>query len=374
MRFEPVRARCAAAVADGTVPGLVLLAASGGEVRFHGAFGARQLVPRALPVLPDTLYDVASLTKAVATSLLAMRAVAAGRLALDAPVAALLPEFAGPDLAKDPRRGEVTVRHLLCHASGLPAHRPFWRQVADAPSGRWAVSMLAAREPLDHAPGTRSVYSDLGFILLGWLLERLSGARLDLLFAREIAAPLGLAATAYLTLTDADAAARARRLGAQTIAATQDCPERRRVLLGEVDDLNAMAMGGVAGHAGLFSTAGDLSALAATLCRIWRGDTAGAIVDRDVLRLFWSPAGVPESTWRLGWDGPAPSGSQAGTLLPHSAVGHLGFTGCSLWIDPARETWIVLLTNRVNPRVPADDRFRRFRPALHDAVMEALAD
>jgi len=367
LRFEPVRAQCLAATSDGTVPGLVLLAAVGGEVRFHDAFGARQLIPRSLPAFPDTLYDVASLTKAVATSLLAMRAVAAGRLSLDAPLVALLPEFAGDD----PRRAQVTVRQLLCHASGLPAHRPFWQQANQAPSQRWAIEQLAAREPLVNDPGARAVYSDLGFILLGWVLERLTGVRLDLMFAREIAAPLGLTATAFLTLTDADADARARRLGERSIAATQDCPQRRRILLGEVDDLNAMAMGGVAGHAGLFSTAAELSTITAALCRAWRGDS-GAIVDRDVLRLFWSPSGVPGSTWRLGWDGPAPSGSQAGTRLPRTAVGHLGFTGCSLWIDPARELWIVLLSNRVHPRVPTDDRFKTFRPALHDAVMEAL--
>jgi CubicO group peptidase (beta-lactamase class C family) len=369
LRFEPVRALCRSATADGTVPGLALLAASEGQVRFHDAFGARQLVPRALPLFPDTLFDVASLTKAVATSVLAMRAVADGRLSLEAPLVSLLPDFAG----EDPRRAGITVRHLLCHASGLPAHRPFWRQVSGAPSARWAVTMLAAREPLEYDPGTRAVYSDLGFILLGWVLERLNGARLDQQFAREIAAPLGLVATSFLSLTDADADARARRLGERSIAATQECPERRRVLLGEVDDLNAMAMGGVAGHAGLFSTAEELSTIAAALCRAFR-DQAGALVDRDVLRQFWSPSGVPASTWRLGWDGPAASGSQAGTRLPRTAVGHLGFTGCSLWIDPERETWIVLLTNRVHPHVPTDNRFRTFRPALHDAVVEALQE
>ncbi len=367
-----MRALCTAATADGTVPGLVLLAAVGGELRFHDAFGSRQLVPRPLPAFPDTVYDVASVTKAVATSLLAMRAVADGRLALDAPVIPLLPEFA----SEDPLRAGVTVRQLLCHSSGLPAHRPFWRLVGEAPAARLTISMLAAREPLTYVPGTRAVYSDLGFILLGWMLERVTGARLDLLFARDVAAPLGLASTAFFTLMDADADARARRLGEGSIAATQDCPERRRVLLGEVDDLNAVAMGGVAGHAGLFSTAEDLSAIAAALCRAWRDEAgpAAGLVDRDVLRLFWSPSGVPESTWRLGWDGPAATGSQAGTRLPRTAVGHLGFTGCSLWIDPARETWIVLLTNRVHPRVPTDERFRKFRPALHDAVMEAMSD
>ena len=169
--------------------------------------------------------------------------------------------------------------------------------------------------------------------------------------------------------------ARARVLGERSIAATQLCAERRRVLIGEVDDMNAMAMGGIAGHAGLFSTAEELSQIAAALCRAWRGDDAGgsALVARDVVRAFWSPSGVAGSTWRLGWDGPAAADSQAGTRFPRDGVGHLGFTGCSLWIDPARETWIVLLSNRVHPAIPKDDRFKRFRPMLHDAIAEALA-
>jgi CubicO group peptidase (beta-lactamase class C family) len=365
LRFEPVHKLCAAAADDGTVPGMVLLVASGGTVVFHEAFGARQLVPRTLPVFRDTLFDVASLTKAVVTSVLAMREVGAGQLALEAPVVELLPEFEGAD------RAQVTIRQLLCHGSGLPAHRPFWRQAASAWSERRAVSLLAAREPLEYAPGTRAVYSDLGFILLGWLLERLTGERLDALARKQIIAPLALAATTFMSLSEPEE--RVRVLCERSIAATQVCPERHRVLIGEVDDLNAMAMGGIAGHAGLFSTAEDLSQIAAALCRSWRGDGAGgALVDRDVVRAFWSPSGIPGSTWRLGWDGPAAANSQAGTRFPRDGVGHLGFTGCSLWIDPARETWIVLMSNRVHPAVPKDERFKRFRPVLHDAIGEAL--
>ena len=365
LRFEPVHKLCTAATDDGTVPGLALLVADGGQVVFHDAFGARQLVPRMLPVFRDTLFDVASLTKAVVTSVLAMREVAAGRLPLELPVVELLPEFEGPD------RARVTVRQLLSHSSGLPAYRPFWRQAAAAPSERRAISLLAAREPLEYEPGTRAIYSDLGFIVLGWVLERITGERLDVQAKAQIAAPLGLGSTTFMSLSEPEA--RARVLGERSIAATQLCPERHRVLIGEVDDLNAMAMGGIAGHAGLFSTTGELSQIAAALCRAWRGDVgSGALVQRDVLRAFWSPSGVAGSTWRLGWDGPAAASSQAGTRLSRAAVGHLGFTGCSLWIDPARETWIVTLTNRVHPTIPKDDRFKRFRPMLHDAIAEAL--
>jgi CubicO group peptidase (beta-lactamase class C family) len=358
---------CSAAVDAGVAPGLVVLVASSGQTVFHEAFGARQVFPRRLPLLKDTVYDVASLTKAVATSVLAMQEVGAGRLALDTRVAELVPELGGLD------RDAITVRQLLSHSSGLPAHRPFWREAAAAPAERLAVERLAAREALEYPPGTRSVYSDLGFIVLGWLLERLTGARLDTLFRERIGAPLGLAATTFVSLADPDA--RARLLADHSVAPTQISTDRHGLVLGEVDDANALAMGGIAGHAGLFSTAAELAAIASALIGAWRGQAsanAGGLVAPGVIREFWSPAGVPGSTWRLGWDGPAASGSQAGDRLSRAAVGHLAFTGCSLWIDPAREVVLVLLSNRVHPSIPTDDRFRRFRPALHDAALSAV--
>jgi len=367
LRFDPVSRMCLAAVEGGVTPGLVVLVAVAGETVFPQAFGARQLVPRQLPALPDTMYDIASLTKAVATSVLAMQEIGAGRLTLDATVAELLPEFSSRT-GDEPARDDITVRQLLCHSSGLPAHRPFWEQATHSPAERLAIASLAAREPLVYPPGTRAVYSDLGFILLGWLLERLTGTRLDVLFQERIAGPLGLAATAFVNLADSEA--RARLLGDRTVAPTQLSAQRHGLVLGEVDDLNAFAMGGIAGHAGLFSTAGDLAAIATALLASFCGN--GALVPPDVLRQFWSPSGVPGSTWRLGWDGPADSGSQAGEKLSRAGVGHLAFTGCSLWIDPAREVVLVLLSNRVHPSVPTDDRFRRFRPALHDAALSAL--
>lgn len=354
---------CSAAVDEGVAPGLVVLVAASGQTLFHEAFGARQVHPRRLPALPDTVYDVASLTKAVSTSVLAMQEVGAARLELDARAAALVPELGGPG------RDEITVRQLLSHCSGLPAHRPFWKQAAESPAERLAIERLAAREPLEYPPGTRAVYSDLGFIVLGWLLERLTGARLDTLFRERVAAPLGLGATSFVNLADPDA--RARLLGDRSVAATQISVERHGLVLGEVDDPNAFAMGGIAGHAGLFSTAAELAVIAAALVAAWHGGEAG-LVTPEVIRQFWSPSGVPGSTWRLGWDGPAASGSQAGEHLSRAAVGHLAFTGCSLWIDPAREVVIVLLSNRVHPAIPTDDRFRRFRPALHDAVLDAV--
>jgi len=368
LRFEPVLRMCQDAVANGVAPGFTLLVASGGRVQFHEAFGWRQLVPRKLPAFPDTVYDTASLTKAIVTSVLAMKEVERGALDLDEPVGQRLPEFEGEG------RAAVTVRHLLSHSAGLPAYRPYWRQALHAASERWAISLAAAREPLEYKPGTLSVYSDLGFMLLGWLLERTSELRLDALAERDLFRPLALSAATFVNLSDPDA--RARLLAERSVAATRQSPERGHVVLGEVDDDNAFAMGGIAGHAGLFADAESVSAIAGALVAAWKGAEpapgAARLVDRDVVRTFWSPARVPASTWRLGWDGPAARGSQAGARLSQQAVGHLGFTGCSLWIDPERETWIVLLANRVHPAVPDPDPFRTFRPALHDAALEAL--
>jgi CubicO group peptidase (beta-lactamase class C family) len=201
-------------------------------------------------------------------------------------------------------------------------------------------------------------------MLLGDLVERGLGARLDALGERLLFAPLGLRATGFASSTTF-----------LRLAPTERCPVRGRLLCGEVHDLNAFAMGGVAGHAGLFANAANLLALSSALCAAWRGagPAGGApLVPAEVLRLFWRPAGIPGSTWRFGWDGPAASGSLAGDRLSRQAVGHLGFTGCSLWIDPERETCVVVLTNFVHPTVRKDPRFRALRPALNDAALDAI--
>ncbi|MEO5767828.1 MAG: serine hydrolase [Polyangia bacterium] len=406
------------AIAEGTVPGAVILCAREGMTRFHAAFGARQTQPRLLAATTRTVYDIASVTKAVSTSVLTMKAVAAGLITLDDQVSLHIPEFMGA--GKD----AVTVRQLLCHASGLPAHRPFYeRHVAHVDSGAAApthtaperttaeppgyhpIVLAAAAEPLIHRPGTTSVYSDLGFILLGALLERVTGSGIDVLFARAIAEPLGLSSTTFVNLGRPNS--HEEFIDRYEVAPTQMSAERGRLVIGEVDDLNARAMGGVAGHAGLFSDAADLGTLAGALVAAWQGTgtpgvaagtTAGgqagsssferlvggdgsqAVVSREVLREFWRPSGIEGSTWRLGWDGPAEHESQAGTRLSRQAVGHLGFTGCSLWIDPQAALWVVLLTNRVHPTVRQgqgqgkgiDPRFRALRAAVHDAAVDAL--
>lgn len=314
----------------------------------------------------DTVYDLASLTKALVTSVLAMQAVARGLVGLDRPL--------GEHLVTLAHRPQVTLRQVLAHAAGFPAHRRFYEDVAigvgPSASARASILARAATEPQAYEPGTRSIYSDLGFMLLGELLERRLGARLDELATREIFQPLGLGSLGFVDLLAASPTPMA-----PAIAPTERCPVRGRLIVGEVHDLNTYAMGGIAGHAGLFGAAGDVLGLAFSLCAAYRGGGARGgtpIVDPEVLRLFWQPAGVPGSTWRLGWDGPAAKSSLAGEWLSKRAVGHLSFTGCSLWIDPEQEVCVVVLTNRVHPDVRDDPRFRALRPALHDAALQAI--
>jgi CubicO group peptidase (beta-lactamase class C family) len=335
-------------------PGGQLLVADAGRVVLRQAFGWTARVPEpGPPVTPETLYDVASLTKAVATTSVLVRLIEAGRLAWDTPVSAHLPFFQEGD------KRNVRVRDLLSHASGLPAWRPFYERT----QSRDEMVRLAAAESLEAAPGTRSVYSDLGFMLLGALCEQVGEDRLDRLAARAVFGPLGMTATTFVEL-----AAPGPRPAA---APTELCP-RRGLVAGEVHDDNCHAAGGILGHAGLFSTADDLSRFAAAACASFHGQKPPGGFPRALIETLWSPAGVPGSTWRLGWDGPALSGpTQAGPRWPKDGVGHLGFTGCSIWIDPPRSRWAILLTNRVHPS-RADERIKELRPSLYGLVVELL--
>ena len=300
------------------------------------------------PRRPDghSVYDLASLTKVIATTTLAMQAVEEGRLDLDRPVQHYLPAFRGPG------KERVTVRHLLTHSSGLRADSPLWRQTPSADSALRFVNGL----PLDTVPGARMVYSDMGAIVLGEVIERVLGGRLDRLAHDRIFAPLGMHSTRF----------RPPGSWIPRIAATEyDTSWRRRIVRGEVHDEKAAWLRGVAGHAGLFGSALDLLTFGEwLLARVTSGaGVATQFVQRQGI--------VPGSTRALGWDTPAP-GNSAGTLLDSGSFGHTGFTGTSIWIDPDKGLVIVLLTNRVNP-TRNNPRIGPLRIAVADAVVRLLA-
>ncbi len=297
--------------------------------------------------VPDehTRWDLASLTKVVALTSLVMQDVEAGRLALDAPVQRYLPEWTGPG------KERVTLRHLLTHSAGLPPFKLFYRQTTDPTE----VRRLVLATPLDTLPGVRMVYSDIGAILLGMAVERVNGAPLDRLAAARIFGPLGMTETGYRpdsTLRD-------------VIAPTEVDPWRGRHLRGEVHDENAFALGGVSAHAGLFSSAHDLARFAQAYLR---GGTLDGVRlwSRETIALFTTVQDSTLSNRALGWETPT-GGNSAGTRMRRPAFGHTGFTGTSLWIDPAHDLFVVLLTNRVNP-TREHSRIGPVRTAVADAA------
>ena len=292
---------------------------------------------------PETIFDLASLTKVIATTSAVMHLVAEGRLDLDAPVGRWMPAFAAGD------RGAISIRHLLTHASGLPAHARLWESV----SGRDGFEGAIAALPLERAPGTRSVYSDPGFMLLGFALETAASAPLDAQF-QPLAAALG------------EIGYRPAPALLDRIAPTEQDPWRGRLLRGEVHDENAAALGGVAAHAGLFGTAEAVGTFARLVLRSFREPTS--LGTPDLMRLFAARAGVPDSSRALGWDTMLPT-SSCGTRMSPTAIGHTGFTGTSLWIDHEKDLYVVFLTNRVHP-TRANEALAALRPKVHDGVME----
>jgi CubicO group peptidase (beta-lactamase class C family) len=366
--WAPVRRILSDGVRDGVFSAAALEVSLRGRPAFQGTAGHLTVEPGAPAADAGTVFDLASLTKPLATVSCLMGLVQEGRLGLGDPVRAHLPAFAeGPEGAV--RRG-VTLAHLLAHVSGLPACRSYFEAVgppvvqgAPGPDPRAAVLDRVCAEPLEAAPGARAVYSDLGFILLGEVVARAEGVPLETVFRRRVAEPLGLADTGFNPGNAVPGPFGARA------AATSGSAWRGGRLQGVVQDDNAYALGGVAGHAGLFGPAGDVGRWARALLDAWQGRSAWR--QRAVVAAFLEPAErVPGSSWVLGLDTPTPP-SSAGPWMGPRAVGHLGYTGTSVWIDPDREWVVVLLTNRVLTD-PAGDRIRRFRPLLHGAVGQAL--
>jgi serine-type D-Ala-D-Ala carboxypeptidase len=298
---------------------------------------------------PNTIFDLASVTKVVATTSMAMILYERGLLDLDVPVLGILPEFT----SDDPRRKEVTFRMLLAHSSGLPAYEKLFLRA----STRESLLEGTFKVPLKYAPGTHAEYSDMGFILLGVALERMAGEPLERFSQREIFGPLAMTHTTFNPPID---------WGRRIPPTADDKSFRKRIIQGEVQDENASVLGGVAGHAGLFSTARDVAAFAE--CMLNGG---APILRPDTLVLFTRRGSSPAGTSRaLGWDTPS-APSQSGKYFCPGSFGHLGYTGASLWIDPARQLSVTLLTNRTWPEC-SNQAIKQVRPQFHDAVVEAL--
>ncbi|MBS1120059.1 MAG: beta-lactamase [Deltaproteobacteria bacterium] len=314
----------------------------------------RRLPDLGAPIDDRAWFDLASLTKPIVSVACAMVLVGEGRLDLDTPIRRWIPSASSTG----------TVRHLLGHAAGCIAHVEFFRtmRVGDHPDPRAELVELAARVPA-NPPGVTTIYSDLGFLQLGAILERAAGMPLEQAFTELVAGPLGLAARYPGTVTLEGAVA-------------TEIDDVRGLVCGRVHDENAYYGGGICGHAGLFATIGDVATFAAAILETHDGRARGRFVP-EVVRRFATESAAPDTCWRLGWDTPSPEPgmSHAGDLWPRQgAIGHTGFTGTSLWLDLPRRRWVVLLTNRVHPTrfgtSTAD--IKALRRAVNDAAFELL--
>lgn len=361
---NPIRSAMTEAVAKGVFPGGVVLADVAGETVFLEAYGAVASESAAPPVTPDTVFDLASLTKPLVTAGLVLSLVAERRVSLEDRVGIFLPAWT------EGLKARATLRHLLTHTAGLPDWRPLYQELEPAlvatPAGRGRVVEAAGKAPLLSDPGAQSRYSDLGFILLGAIVEQVNGLVLDQSARDRLFAPSGLSSVGYLPIADPEGRA---WVAGRRVAATERCPWRGRVLQGEVHDENAYAMGGVSGHAGLFGDALGVRALV----RAWRNAALGRSASWPVdlaARFVTRQSDLGQGTWALGWTVPTPP-STSGRFFSPRAYGHLGFTGTSVWVDPDRDLTVILLTNRVHP-TRENQGMVAFRPLLHDTVYSWL--
>ncbi len=325
----------------------------------------------------STLFDLASLTKPIATTTMAMILYERGQLDIDAPLSGTIPEFTRGQ--SDPRRRGITFRQLLAHSSGLPAYEKLFKKA----HSRDELLHAAFTTPLSADPGSRAEYSDIGFIILGIALERLAQESLDAFCQLEVFGPLGMSNTTFNPPSEIrpqiPPTANEREESCATNAPAQQSPAgqadasrkprstfRNRIIQGEVQDENAFVCGGVAGHAGLFSTAPDLATFASMM--LGKGH---AVLRPETVELFTRRESTPPGTTRtLGWDTPS-TPSQSGKHFGQRSYGHLGYTGTSLWIDPDRQLSVMLLTNRTWPDC-SNQAIKQVRPKFHDAIAEAL--
>jgi CubicO group peptidase (beta-lactamase class C family) len=346
-RFARAFAVLEEAVSAQAFPGAAVSVTYRGEMVVHKAVGRFTYDPNSPEVEPATIYDIASVTKVVATTTAAMILYDQGSLNLEAKVVDFFPEF-----GTEPGKKQVTVRMLLAHSSGLPAYERLFERA----KSRGELLRLALETPLVQPPLERAEYSDIGFIILGEIVSKLARQALDRFCAEQIFKPLRMSFTCY----------RPPKEGQPRIVPTVEGDFRGKIIQGEVNDENAWVMGGVAGHAGVFSNVNDLSQFALCMLRL-----GSPIVKASTLYLFTRRETMPVGTSRaLGWDTPS-SPSQSGQYFSQRSFGHLGYTGTSLWCDPVRQLSVSFLTNRVWPD-RSSQAIKYIRPRFHDAIIEAL--
>lgn len=346
---------------DRVFPGAVLLVSKNNTVLFLKAYGYANIFSRQQMTI-ETIFDLASLTKPLATTLSVMKLVQDGELDFAQKVASVLSQF------NDSQKGSMTIKHLLAHQSGFPDHRPYYFKLGKVPSEKrqQMLRQLLIKEPLLSSPGARFVYSDLGFMVLQWLVESISKQRLST-YVKEQVYPL------YKISPAKSAGLHFRGVGntrpKRAFAATELCPWRNTLLDGVVHDENAYVMGGVGGHAGLFGTATDVHDLVSANISDYYGLSKRPVFEKYFMEACFGQGGHFDRP--LGFDIPALSRPSCGSYFSSNSVGHLGFTGTSFWTDLDRTITVILLTNRIHPS-RSNGKIKAFRPQLHDVIMESL--
>ena len=344
----------------GVYPGAVLLVARKNEIVFFEQTGHRALLQTPLAMKKDTPFDLASLTKPLATTLSIMKLFDEGAVHFDQSLGDLLQIFVPTD------KKAITLRFLLSHCAGFPDWVPFY---LDLVRGETKKRKTLLRErlleiTLAYLPGKRSIYSDLGYMMLEWIIEKVSGISLPRFLDAHFLVPLSLDKALFFDTIR-------QKREKMEFAATENCPWRKRIIQGEVHDENAWVLGGYSGHAGLLGTAAGVYGLASLLNQHYQGLRDDYFQPKTVRAFFEKQSLVSGSTWALGWDTPSPTGSSAGRHFSPVSVGHLGFTGTSLWMDLYHDVTVVFLTNRIHPS-RENTAIRAFRPRLHNMIMEQL--
>jgi len=347
------------AILQGIFPGAVLLCAKNQEIVIHESYGMADIFAKK-KMKKNSIFDLASLTKPLATTLALSRLIDNNQIFLDQKIGSILKEFKTPD------KTAITIDMLLRHTSGFPAHREFYKKINNTNGNpRQYLRHLLVQEVLENKIDECQVYSDLGFMVLSWIIEKIACQRLDLFVSREIYSPLEIDDLFFIEIDSKNEKLNKYR---QRIVATQKCPWRKKLLKGEVDDDNAWAVGGIEGHAGLFGDAGSiyklcceiLNALVKKPTKVLPPDVINALVQKK-----------SREDMVAGFDTPSKKNSSSGRFFSSSSVGHLGFTGTSFWIDPETSLIIVLLTNKVHP-LRSNEGIKEFRPQIHDLLYSEL--
>jgi serine-type D-Ala-D-Ala carboxypeptidase len=357
MTFESIDTLMRKAVEKGIFPGAALLFSKADRILFNEVYGYSNIF-EGRPVSRSTLFDLASLTKPIATAMAVLSLLQQDRIKLEQPLGEIIGQF-----QKTSKAG-IQIRHLLAHNSGLPAYQPYFLKISEVtPSERkHMLQKLLIEEPMISDIGAQTIYSDIGFMILEWVVETFSAMPLDQFIYQAVYHPLEIGNLFYVK-TGAP-------FSKMEFAATEVCSWRGRLIQGEVHDENAYVMGGVAGHAGLFGTTESIHEILSLLLGVYRGEKRHRVFRQDLVHLFLTPQHGAQRA--LGFDTPSEIGSSCGNLFnKDQTVGHLGFTGTSFWMDLQQSIIIILLTNRLHP-TRKNEEIKTFRPMVHDAVMNTI--